>query len=49
MVAGHQVHCHCNAGTDGAPELIHLDELKGGDLRKAMQTVTERRAYLLER
>lgn len=36
-------------GADGAPEVVHVDGLKRGDLRKAMRIVAERRVYLLER
>ena len=36
-------------GESGAPELVHADGLKGGDVRKAMRIAAEQRAYLLER
>ena len=37
------------AGPDGKPHLVTNNGFKAGDLRKAMQIVTEQRTWLLEK
>jgi histidinol phosphatase-like PHP family hydrolase len=35
-------------GADGEPELVFADDMKRGDIRKAMRIVTEQRDFLLD-